>query len=65
MMVTNQYGVEVNFDVAMNLMDDSIRESVHDNLAPCTEQEFFNCYCAIHNDIFGEEFELDKENGVY
>ena len=65
MKVINDYGVEINFESAVNLMDDSIREAVHDRIAPYTEQEFFNVYCAMHRDIFNEEFEANKKNPVW
>lgn len=63
--VTNEYGVEINFDVAVSLMDDEIREDVHSDLAPCTEQEFFDAYCKKHEAKYGEEFELAKRNPCY
>ena len=46
----------VDFDVAVNLMDDDIRESVHRDLAPCTKQDFFNEYCERHLAKYGTEF---------
>lgn len=36
---------QVDFEAAVNLMDDGIREALHAELAPCTEQEFFDAYC--------------------
>lgn len=29
-------------------MDDDIRERVHSELAPCTEEKFLQRYCALH-----------------
>jgi hypothetical protein len=46
----------VNFNAAVNLMDDEIRESVHRDLAPCTNQQFFNEYCDRHLQKYGTEF---------
>lgn len=63
--ITNEFGVEINFDAAVNLMDDEIREMLHEEIAPCTEQEFFDAYCKAHEDRFGEEWELAKENPVF
>lgn len=37
--VINNCGTEIDFDAAVNLMDDDIRETIHNELAPCTEQE--------------------------
>lgn len=64
-MVKNSYGTEVDFDAAVQMMDDDIRETLHDELAPCTEQEFFNAYCKAYEDKFGEEWEPAKENPVW
>lgn len=63
--VMNCYGVEIDFDVAVMMMDDEIREEVHADLAPCTDQEFFNEYCKRHEVKYGEEFVLDTENPCY
>lgn len=54
--VTTKTGSQVDFDAAVNLMDDEIREEVHSHLAPCSEQEFFDAYTARHAAKFGEEF---------
>lgn len=47
---------QVDFEAAVNLMDDEIREALHAELAPCTEQEFFDAYCKAHEEKYGEEF---------
>lgn len=49
-------GEMVNFDVAVNLMDDEIREEVHADLAPCSDQEFIDEYAKRHEEKFGKEF---------
>lgn len=63
--VINEYGTEINYDVAVNLMDDEIREELHSKFAPCAEQKFFNEYCKTHAEKYGEEWELAKENPNY
>lgn len=68
--VTNDYGVDIDFDVAVNLMDDEIREQLHEELVmqsdeECTEQKFFDEYCKAHEEKYGEEWELAKENPCY
>lgn len=65
MTVKNTYGTEINYEVAVELMDDDIREELTAELAPCTEQEFFTAYAKAHAEKSGEEWELDKENPVY
>ena len=52
-------GCNVDFDACVNLMDDDIRETVHDELSPCTEQEFVDRYCELHAEKYnGEEFNI-------
>lgn len=65
MTVKNTYGTEINYEAAVELMDDDIREELAAELAPCTEQEFFTAYAKAYVEKFGEEWELDKENPVY
>ena len=48
----------VDFDACVSLMDDDIREQVHAELAPCTEQEFLDAYCKLHAEKYGEEFRV-------
>ena len=49
---------EDNFDACVNLMDDEIREAIHAELAPCTEQEFLDAYVDRHYDKYGEQFKI-------
>lgn len=63
MYVTNNYGVEINFDSAVSLMDDEIRKSICGTVE--TEQDFFDAYCKAHAEQYGEEFELAKRNPQY
>lgn len=44
------------YAAAVALMDDEIREAVHADLAPCTEQEFLAEYMARHEQKFGVPF---------
>ena len=62
--VINYWGTEIDFDFAVGLMDDDIREDLHAKLAPCTEQEFFDAYADAHFDKYGEEWEPAKKNPV-
>lgn len=56
-MIVMLNGEEVCFDVCVNLMDDEIREALHDRMAPCTEQEFLDAYVEAHAAKYdGEEF---------
>lgn len=60
--VINRNGYELDFEAAVMMMDDDLREELHAELAPCTEQEFFSAYEASYEKMFGEEWELSKEN---
>lgn len=63
--VINANGTSIDFDAAVALMDDELRESIHAELSPCTEQEFFSAYEAAHAEKFGEEWELSKANPCF
>ena len=65
MIVVNMNGTEINYEAAVELMDDEICESLNFELAPCTEQEFFTAYEKAHAEKYGEEWELSKENPCY
>lgn len=55
MNVKDYYGNNVNFDAAVEYMDDEIREQLHNQLTPCTEQEFFDAYAKAHAKKFNDE----------
>ena len=64
--VINMNGTEIDYDVAVAMMDDEIREMLHRELAPCTDQEFFTAYEKAHADKYGEDdWELSKANPCY
>lgn len=48
-------GREVDFDAAVVLMDDEIREELHGEMAPCGDQEFADAYAKAHARKFGGE----------
>ena len=60
--VMNEYGVKIDFNIALSLMDDELREKVHMELAPCTEQDFFDAYAKAYAEKYGEEWVLDNPN---
>ena len=51
------YNDEVDFETLVNLMDDEIREKIHREIAPCTEQEFINAYIKEHEKKYDEKFQ--------
>ena len=58
--VKNIHGTEIDYNAAVALMDADIRERICGTVD--TDQEFFDAYCKAHEEEFGEEFELAKEN---
>lgn len=56
--VVDWNGHEIDFDAAVTLMDDDIREELHEELRPCTDQRFFNAYLEQHYADYGEEFTI-------
>lgn len=46
----------VDYKDAEFFMDDEIREELHAEMAPCTNQEFFDAYCERHAEKFDEDF---------
>lgn len=48
----------VDFEAAVMLMDDDLREEIHEDMAPCGEQEFLDEYIRRHAKKFGEEFAI-------
>lgn len=63
--VRNSYGQKLDFEAIVNLMDDDIREQVHDELAPCSDQEFFDRYCELYEEEYGETCPFDTRNFQY
>ena len=57
-MVINSAGKELDYDAAVALMDDDLREELHNAIAPCTDQEFLTAYEGKHSEKFGECWEL-------
>ena len=64
MTVKNMNNTDVDFDAAVNLMDDEIREEIAME-GYATEQEFFHAYEIAHALKYGEEWELSKKNPVW
>ena len=46
------------YEAAVNLMDDEIREELHNEMAPCTDLEFLETYMERHEEKYGTEFEI-------
>lgn len=63
--VINLNGAEIDYESAVNLMDDDLRESLYMEISPCSEQKFFTAYEEAHAEKFGEAWELSKCNPVW
>jgi len=63
--VRTQYGKVIDFEAAMHIADDAIMESIHAEGISDTDQEFYELYCVRHQDVYGDEFEPDKECGQW
>ena len=51
-------GYEVDLDAVVNMMDDEIREELHNKLVPCTDQEFVDAYIKAHAAKYGKQFNI-------
>lgn len=56
--IIDQNGNKIDFDAAVSLMDDNICEELHGEIAPCTDQEFYDAYCERHKEVYEEEFKV-------
>ena len=63
--VINTNGKKIDFEAAVNLMDDEIRETLANDGKERTEQEFFSAYEKAHAEKYGEEWELSRANPVW
>jgi hypothetical protein len=57
--IKNSHGEELNYEDVVDYMDDDIREYLHHQLAPCPPQYFYEEYCKLHKEIYGQDFELE------
>lgn len=57
--VQDEDGRTVNYAAAVGLMDDDLREQLHREMAPCTNQEFYDAYVKAHAEKYnGEKFQI-------
>lgn len=60
--IINKNGRELDFDAAVQYMDDEIRETLHSKMASCGEQEFLSAYEKAHEVKFSEDWFLSSSN---
>ena len=56
LVVQDNEGRDIDFYAAVALMDDEIREDLHNQIAPTTPQKFFDAYSVRHLGKYGEPF---------
>ena len=57
----NALGTEIDFNKAVEHMDEELREQVQCRLGPCSDEEFFFTYATLHYETYGEVFEFAKK----
>jgi hypothetical protein len=61
LVIKNKHGEPIEYEDAVDYMDDDIREYLHHQLAPCPPQYFYEEYCKLHKEIYNEEYLTEKE----
>ena len=46
------------YEMAVSFMDDSIRERLHEELSPCTDEDFLEAYMEEHQKKYNEPFTI-------
>lgn len=54
----NLNGQRVEFGSCVAMMDNELREEVHNEISPCSEQEFINVYAEKHFQKYDVNFEI-------
>lgn len=57
--VEGEGGNRICWEVAAHYMDFDLCEELHNKLAPCSNQKFYDAYCKAHKAKFGEEFVIN------
>lgn len=65
MTIANNYNVTIDYNAAVKLMDDILREAIAADIAPCSDQQFFAEYSRHHTVKCGAPWKLDKSNPTY
>lgn len=63
--VVNHWVDIIYYPAAEALMDKDLMDELNRELAPCSNQTFFDEYAKSHRERFGERWELDNPNPVY
>lgn len=63
--VINMNGTEIDFDAAVSLMDNELREALCNERWFDSDQEFFTAYEKAHAEKYGDAWELSKANPCY
>lgn len=60
--VKDKNNKKIDYDSAVNLMDDDIREKLHRHMANSTPQEFYDAYVREHKKKYKEDFVIESVN---
>lgn len=52
-------GKEIEFEVVHNYMDEELCEEIHQDMTPCSEQDFTDEYIKRHKIKYNEDFEIN------
>lgn len=67
--VINKNGTEIDYEAALALMDEDILDDMsqewYSAYHPMTDQDWFTRYETLHEQKYGEEWELSKSNPTY
>ena len=62
----NLKGCDMDWMAAVNLMDEGIRDEIErDALGDISAHDYFETYARLHEEKFGEIFELTKANPTF
>ena len=56
-MIANSYGLQTDYEEALEKMDPGLREELRKKITPESDQEFFDAYAKLHLEKFGEDWE--------
>lgn len=58
-MTASQMLAHWSSETLANYMDNELREQVHQELAPCSDEEFLTRYLELHQTKYGQEFRIN------
>lgn len=59
--VLNENGAEVDFEKALDYMEDGLKEEVYKGISPYNAQQFFSAYEQAHKERYGRWWVSDEK----